>query len=143
MYLGYLGRQRRLLRWYDPYTVGRLRRLPAYDAERARIYERHALAPMRWLRGFFGVGSLVFGFALFNAIGRPDWFLVYRLGVLNLIFFGLLWPLQRRASRRAFGELGLERLTIGRMARDGAADAGEEAPVVEKKRPSPKAVDAR
>jgi phosphatidylglycerophosphate synthase len=128
MYLGYLGRQRRMLGWYDPFTVGRLRQLPAYDAERAERYRRHALGPLRWFRGFFGVGSLVFGFSLFNAIGQPDWFLVYRLGLLNVIFFLVAMPLQRRASRRAFRELGLAELTIGAVARQDDAVATSSAP---------------
>jgi hypothetical protein len=125
MYLGFLRRQRNLLGWFDPYTVVRLRDLPAYDAARGQVYRRHAIAPLRWLRGLFGVGSLVLGFAVFNAIGRPDGFLVYRLLLLNAIFFLLVWPLQRRASRRAFAELGLERFTIhGAASASLAARAG-------------------
>jgi hypothetical protein len=47
------------------------------------------------------------GFTVFSAIGRPDIFLAWRLVVLNSIFHLYLKPLQRRASKGAFEELGI------------------------------------
>jgi hypothetical protein len=104
-YLGYLKWQRAFLRWFDPYTVVRLDTLPGFDAAKAAIYKKHALAPMRIWRSFFGIGSLVFGLALLNALGRPDVVVAFRLLVLNAVFFFYLGPLQRQASRKAFEEL--------------------------------------
>ncbi|MBW2529612.1 MAG: CDP-alcohol phosphatidyltransferase family protein [Deltaproteobacteria bacterium] len=101
IYLNYLKSQRRLLGWFDPHTSQRMSDLPPWTAERAAAYRRAALAPMRVWAGLFGVGSLVFGLALFNAIGRPDWFMWYRAVGLNAVFLLYLLPAQRRASRVA------------------------------------------
>jgi len=118
VYLYYIKSQRKFIGWFDPYTAVRLRPLPPYDETRAAIYRRHALGLMRLWRRLFGVGSLVFGLAVFNAIGRPDWFLVVRLVIMNALFFGYLWPVQRRASRAAFQELGIDvaRVAAGQSA---------------------------
>ncbi len=101
IYVGFLGGQRALLRFFDPYTR-RLGDLPASTPERAAIYRVHATWPMDVWRSLFGFGSLVFGLGVFTAIGRLEWFVVYRLIVLNAVFFFYLAPVQRRASREAF-----------------------------------------
>ncbi len=106
IYLVYLKSGRRFFEWFDPYTVTRAGVLPPYDPERAAIYKKHALPLMKIWRSAFGVGSLVFGLAIFNAFGRPDIFLLFRLVFLNAVFFGYLGPAQRRATRAAFEEMG-------------------------------------
>ncbi len=106
-YVGYLKNQRKFFEWFDPAMTTRAGVLPAYDPMRAEIYKKHALPLMRVWRAVFGVGSMVFGLALFNAFGRPDLYLGFRLLVLNGIFFFYLWPAQRRATRLAFQEMGL------------------------------------
>ena len=58
-------------------------------------------------RALFGVGSLVFGFALFVAFGHAELFVLYRLLVLNAVFFLWLMPAQRRASRAIAEEVQL------------------------------------
>lgn len=115
IYVGYLRSQRRLVSWFDPTAQVRLEDLPAYTERRARAFEAAMLPTMRVWRGLFGVGSLVFGLALFVAIGRVELFLLYRLLVLNLVFFGFLMPAQRRASERAFADLDVRPLgpTLG------------------------------
>jgi phosphatidylglycerophosphate synthase len=105
MYLGYLERTRRFLAWFDPHTQARLDAIPAHDPLAAEVYRRHHHVLMDVWRSLFGVGSLVLGLAFFNAIGRPDLFLVYRLFLLNAVFF-VLWRLQRRASLASSRELG-------------------------------------
>lgn len=100
VYLNYLRSQRNLLRWFDPYTSQRMAALPRPTAARAAAYRELARGPMRVWAGLFGVGSLVFGLALFNAIQRPDWFMWYRAVGLNAVFLLYLLPAQRRASRR-------------------------------------------
>ena len=107
LYLDYLSGQRRTLRWFDPYSATRMKGLPVWSEAVAQTYRRHALGPLKVWRSAFGVGSLIFGFAVFNAFGRPDLFLLFRLVPMNLVFFLYLMPAQRRASREAFRELGL------------------------------------
>jgi phosphatidylglycerophosphate synthase len=107
IYIEYLKAQRDWIKRFDPFTTVHLDAIPPYDEARAAIYRKHAGSGMRIWRYFFGVGSLVFGLALFNGIGRPDLFLLWRLVVLNGIFHLYLKPLQRRGSRRAFAEMGL------------------------------------
>lgn len=107
MYLGYLRGQRDFLARVDPWTPLALDGLPAYDERRAALYREHALGPMKTLRNWFGVGSLIFGMASFDAFGRPDIYMALRLVVLNAVFW-LWWaPRQRRASREAFEAMGI------------------------------------
>ena len=108
IYLFYVRSQEDTVKRYDPYTVTEMERLPAHDTERAAIYRRHALAPMRLWRGFFGFGSLVFGVAVSVALGIPEWYMAVRLTLLNAIFYGYLRPLQREASRQALSEMQLD-----------------------------------
>lgn len=107
VYVDYLKAQRDWIKGFDPFTTVHLDALPPYDEARAAVYRKHADAPMRVWRNFFGVGSLVFGLALCNALGRPDLFMLWRILVLNAIFHLYLKPLQRRASQRAFAEMGI------------------------------------
>jgi len=109
VYLDYLKGQRQFIRWFDPYSVVRMNQLPAWSETVAETYRRRSLRLMHVWRSAFGVGSLVFGFALFNAFGRPDLLLAYRLILMNAVFFLYLMPAQRRASREAFRELGVSR----------------------------------
>ncbi len=107
IYLFYVSGQRDYARKYDPWTSYRFSLFPPYDPERAAIYHKHAEPVLRVWRTFFGFGSLVFGLALFNAIDQGEIFIVYRLVVLNAIFFLYLRPAQRRASKAAFQEMGV------------------------------------
>lgn len=107
IYLFYVGSQRDFVRKYDPWTTMRFSLLPAFDPARGEIYRKHAEPLMRVWRSFFGVGSLVFGLAVFNFIDQAEILLVFRLIVLNAIFYLYLRPAQRRASRAAFQEMGL------------------------------------
>jgi hypothetical protein len=81
--------------------------LPAYDAQRASVYEKHAGRAMRIWKSAFGFGSLVFGIALSLTLDVLGWYMLLRLTLLNAVFYLYLRPLQRRASREAFGELGI------------------------------------
>jgi hypothetical protein len=103
----YVSSQDRFILWYDPYTTRRLNALPAFDAERIRIYRLHNSKTMRLWRGLFGFGTMVFGFALFAALDALDWYLILRGIGLNLLFFGWLMPRQRRASREGFAAMGV------------------------------------
>ncbi len=107
IYLFYLKSQGDYVKGFDPHTSARLSRFPPFDPERAALYRAEAGPLMRVWRSGFGVGSLVFGLALFNALGLPEYLLMLRLLVLNGIFYGYLRPAQRRVSRRAFQRMGL------------------------------------
>jgi hypothetical protein len=108
IYLFYLKSQLDYLHRFDPYTSARLGMFPAYDPKLGAIYEKHAAGAMRIWRNWFGFGSLVFGLALFAAIDLLEVYLAFRLIVLNAVFYGYLRPAQRRASRNAFREMGLQ-----------------------------------
>jgi phosphatidylglycerophosphate synthase len=107
IYLFYLKSQRDYVMKFDPYTSARLTLFPPYDAGRAGIYRARCGGAMRVWKLLFGFGSMIFGLALFDAVGHPEYYLVLRLVVLNLIFYGYLGPVQRRASRAAFERMGL------------------------------------
>jgi phosphatidylglycerophosphate synthase len=107
IYLFYLKSQRDYVLKFDPYTSARLTAFPPYDAERGATYRAAAGPAMKLWRSIFGFGSMVFGLALFNAFGHPEYYLVLRLVVLNALFYGYLKPLQRRASREAFQKMHL------------------------------------
>ncbi len=107
IYLFYVKSQADYVKSFDPHTSARLGAFPPHDPDIAAIYRDHNASIMRVWRSFFGFGSLVFGLAVFVAIGRPDIYLALRLFVLNGIFYLYLRPAQRRASRRAFAQMGL------------------------------------
>jgi phosphatidylglycerophosphate synthase len=107
IYLFYLKSQLDYLHRFDPYTSTRLGQFPAYSAERAAIYEKHAGPVMRVWRSWFGIGSLVFGIALFSVLDLLEVYMALRLIGLNALYYGYMQPAQRRASREAFGEMGV------------------------------------
>lgn len=107
IYLGFLKQQVQLLAWFDPSTTARYSSLPAHDPRVAAAYRRHNGRLLDVWRSLFGLGSVVFGFALFTALGHLEIYLFYRLVVLNAVFFGWLMPAQRRASRAIAHEIGL------------------------------------
>jgi hypothetical protein len=107
IYLFYVKSQRDYVMKFDPYTSARVTLFPPYDPERGAIYREAAGHAMTVWRRVFGFGSMVFGLALFNALAHPEWYLVYRLVVLNAVFYLYLKPLQRRSSREAFRKMGL------------------------------------
>jgi hypothetical protein len=110
IYLFYLKSQRDYVRTFDPFTSSRFALFPPYAPDRALVYRSIAGPVMSVWRSAFGFGSLVFGLAVFNAIGRPEIYLAVRLVLLNAIFYGYLCPAQRRASKDAFARMEL-RLT--------------------------------
>lgn len=107
IYLSYVQGSSRSSQWFDPYTVKHLDKLPPYDAVRADIYRRHALPVLRVWRSLFGFGTLVFTFAACALLGHLEWFAYFHALGLNVLYFGLMMPWQRRVSKRAFAEMGL------------------------------------
>lgn len=105
VYLVYVDGQAWLLRWSDPHSAVRLDALGGYHDERARLWERHALGPMRVWRSLYGLGTHIFLFSLACVLDRIDVYLVFRVGVLNVFAFVVLLPWQGRRSKAAFQEM--------------------------------------
>jgi hypothetical protein len=106
-YLTFVGRQGSTVRGYDPYTVTEFEKLPEYSPERAAIYREHCAGVMRTWRRYFGFGSLMFGIALSLAFELTAEYLLLRLTLFNLVFYGPLRWAQRGASRRAMAALSV------------------------------------
>ncbi len=107
VYVFYVTSQDRSIRRIDPYSSPRLNLYPPYDAERAAIYRKHCLGPMRLWRGVFGLGTHVFVFSLAIGFDRLDWYVWFRAVFMNLLLLLVMVPWQRHASAAAFEELGL------------------------------------
>jgi phosphatidylglycerophosphate synthase len=105
LYLYFSARQFAFLAAFDPSSDLSYSKYPARSETTAEIYRRHAGRLMRLWRTWFGFGSLVFGLALFIGLGVPEYYLLFRLIALNLLFYGYMRPAQRAASERAFSEL--------------------------------------
>ena len=107
IYIFYVRSQSAYLRGFDPYTKLGLSRLPPYDPAIAAVYRQHCGPLMRHWRRWFGFGSLVFGMSVSIGLGVVAYYMLFRLVVLNVFFFGYMRPAQRRASKAAFQALGL------------------------------------
>jgi phosphatidylglycerophosphate synthase len=108
LYLQFIGNQSRTVRKFDPHTVTEFSILGPYDAARAQIFREHMSAVMVTWRRWFGYGSLMIGISIALALELPEYYLLARLTIYNVIFYGPLMRRQRRASQRAFAALGVE-----------------------------------
>lgn len=106
LYLTYVKSQEDVVRRFDPHTSVRFGELPARTAETEAIYRAHVTRPWALIRGWFGFGSLMFGLMLAAALDRGEVFLLFRLVLLNGLFYLVVRPMQRRASRAAFAAMG-------------------------------------
>jgi phosphatidylglycerophosphate synthase len=102
IYLFYIGSQTDFVRKFDPYSPKSLRALPPYDPERAAALRPVLLPMLRYWRGWFGWGSVIFGISVCLALGVIEYYMLFRLVVMNAVFYGLMRGGQRRASRLAF-----------------------------------------
>jgi phosphatidylglycerophosphate synthase len=105
IYLFYVKGQFDYIRKFDPNTWLSLREIPAYDERRAEVYRRHQGELMRLWRSFFGFGSLVFGMSVSVALSVVEYYMLFRLLLLNALFYGYVRPRQRAASRAVREEL--------------------------------------
>jgi phosphatidylglycerophosphate synthase len=105
VYFFYLRSQLGYAARFDPYAKRLLERFPEFSNARAVIYRKHAGSAMLLWRSLFGFGSLLFGMALSIAFDVTEYYLLFRLVLLNALFYGHLRPKQRRASERAFQEM--------------------------------------
>jgi len=108
LYLTFIGNQSRTVRKFDPHTVTEFSILGEYDPSRAQIYREHVGKVMGTWRRWFGYGSLMIGITLALALQLPEYYLLLRLTLYSLVFYGPLMQRQRRASESAFRALGVE-----------------------------------
>jgi len=108
LYLQFVGNQSAAVRKFDPHTVTEFSILGDYTPERAQIYREHMAAVMGTWRRWFGYGSLMIGITLALAFEVPEYYLLLRLTLYGVVFYGPLMRRQRQASARAFAALGVE-----------------------------------
>ena len=105
IYFFYMRSQSDYANKFDP-NAKRLVALNTEFSERnAALYRKYAGPAMRLWRNFFGFGSLVFGLAVSIGCDVTEYYLLFRLVVLNAVFYGYLRPQQRLASRRTLDEI--------------------------------------
>jgi phosphatidylglycerophosphate synthase len=105
VYFFYMRSQENYSDKFDPYAKRLLKEFPEFSESRAAIYRKHAGPAMRLWRNYFGFGSLVFGLAVSIGFDVTEYYLLFRLVLLNAVFYGHLRPEQRLASERAFREM--------------------------------------
>ncbi|MCS6898617.1 MAG: CDP-alcohol phosphatidyltransferase family protein [Myxococcales bacterium] len=104
LYVFHSKTQEDVLRAFDPAIS--LDKLPPRTPETEAVYRFHQARPWALNRALFGVGSLMIGLTLSNALDRADLYLLFRLVILNLLFFAVLRPMQRRATQATFTAWG-------------------------------------
>lgn len=108
LYRFYLKNLEDVARGFDPALPPAARRLPPYAPEHDAIWRRRAARVWSLLRQQFGFGSLMFGLTIVNLTGTGRLALVYmayRLVFLNLLFYAVIRPMQRRASAAAMDDV--------------------------------------
>jgi phosphatidylglycerophosphate synthase len=105
IYFFYMRSQENYADKFDPNAKRLLAAAPEFNERSAAIYRKYAGTPMRVWRYFFGFGSLVFGLAVSIGFDVTEYYLWFRLLVLNAVFYGYLRPAQRQASVRALAEI--------------------------------------
>jgi phosphatidylglycerophosphate synthase len=108
LYLQFVGNQSRTVRKFDPHTVTEFSILGEYQPERAQIYREHVASVMGTWRRWFGYGSLMIGITLALAFEVLEYYMLLRVTLYVLVFYGPLRRRQRQASERAFAALGVE-----------------------------------
>ena len=108
LYLQFVGNQSRTVRKFDPHTVTEFSILGEYQPERAQIYREHVASVMGTWRRWFGYGSLMIGITLALAFEVLEYYMLLRVTLYVLVFYGPLRRRQRQASARAFRALGVE-----------------------------------
>jgi phosphatidylglycerophosphate synthase len=108
LYLQFVGNQSATVRKFDPHTVTEFSILGDYDPARAQIFREHMAGVMGTWRRWFGYGSLMMGITLALLVELPEYYLLLRLTVFGVVFYGPLLRRQRRASESAFRALGVE-----------------------------------
>ncbi len=104
-YFRYLQGQSSTAKRFDPEMPVDIGSLPSYSPEREAIFRKHESEPFRLIRWFCGSGSLMFGLELATLFDATEVLLFVRLVLLNILYYGFLRQMQRRATKRLFLEL--------------------------------------
>jgi phosphatidylglycerophosphate synthase len=104
-YLAHSRGQANYVRGFDPKLPALWAATPEFSEKNAAIYRKHAGSVMRVWRNFFGFGSLVFGLAVSIGFDVCEYYLLFRLLLLNAVFYGYLRPAQRRATAATLDEI--------------------------------------
>ena len=107
MYLQFTGNQGAAVRRWDPHTVTEFSDLGEYDAARIPVFREHTMAVLRTWKRYFGWGSLQIGITLSLLLEVPEYYMLLRLTLMNLVFYGPLRARQRIASVRAMAAIGV------------------------------------
>jgi phosphatidylglycerophosphate synthase len=105
IYFFYMRSQSEYADKFDPTARRLLAANPEFNERNAAIYRKYAGGAMRLWRSLFGFGSLVFGLAVSIGLDVTEYYLLFRLLLLNGVFYGYLRPAQREASLRALEEI--------------------------------------
>ncbi len=105
LYFFYVKSQRDVSDGFDPGARKLTRAYPTFSERGAAVYRARAGGLMRLWRTFFGFGSLVFGLAVSIALDVTEYYLLYRLVLLNALFYGYMRPAQRRATELTLRDL--------------------------------------
>jgi phosphatidylglycerophosphate synthase len=105
VYFFYMHSQKNYSDKFDPHAKRLVEEFPEFTEAHAVIYRREAGPVMRVWRRYFGFGSLVFGLAVSIGFNVTEYYMLFRLVLLNAAFYGYLRPQQRAASQRALREM--------------------------------------
>ena len=101
IYLFYLGSQADFARNFDP-NVPKSFASMKFEPAGVATYRARLLPMMRHWRRWFGFGSLTFGISASLMLGVIEYYMLFRLVLMNAAFYGFMRGGQRRASKLAF-----------------------------------------
>jgi phosphatidylglycerophosphate synthase len=107
MYLNFVGNQGAAVKRFDPDTVTEFSLLGDYDERRVPPFREQAWPMMRLWKRYFGWGSLQICITLSLLLEIPEYYILLRVTLYNLAFYGPLRAYQRVASRRTMAAIGL------------------------------------
>ena len=105
--LNFVGNQGAAVRRFDPNTVTEFSLLGEYDESRLPAFREQAWPMMRTWKRYFGWGSLQICITLALLLEVPEYYLLLRVTLYNLAFYGPLRAYQRVASQRTMAAIGL------------------------------------
>ena len=107
MYLNFVGNQGAAVKRFDPHTVTEFSLLGEYDEHRLAAFREQAWPMMRTWKRYFGWGSLQIAITLCLLLEYPEYYILLRVTLYNLVFYGPLRSRQRVASQRTMAAIGL------------------------------------
>jgi phosphatidylglycerophosphate synthase len=101
IYFVFIKGQEDIIQKWDP------DRLPVqpFNAELAQLYKKHYERPWLMFRVLFGSTSLCFGLMIVALIELPVAYLIFRVTIVNILFYGVARTWMRRATKNLRAEL--------------------------------------